>query len=61
LPCFTIRSKWTARLRSCSARSGAVMSRSSASAPLQSVEQTCMFQVSAVEPSWRPISAATIE
>ena len=24
------------------------------------VEQTCMFQVSAVAPQWRPISAATM-
>ena len=39
---------------SCSARSAAVISRSSASRPVHSAEQACMLNVSAVAPHQRP-------
>jgi hypothetical protein len=60
LPSRTTRWKWTARIASCSRRCSGVMVRASAMKPAHMVEHTCMFQVSAVAPQWRPISAATI-
>jgi hypothetical protein len=59
-PSFTMRRKVQLARFKCSARCASVMGMPSASTPVHIVLQMCMFQVSAVAPQWRPISAATI-
>jgi hypothetical protein len=55
-----MRAKCSWRRAACSARCSSLMAMPSASTPVHMVLQMCMFQVSAVAPQKRPISAATI-
>ena len=59
-PSCTTRAKWMARRFACSPRWASVMGMPSASTPVHMVDEMCMFQVNAVAPQKRPISAATI-
>ncbi len=54
------RAKCSALRRACSVRSASLMGMPLASTPVHRVLLMCMFQVSAVAPQKRPISAATI-